>query len=307
MTSLNVYESHRVLRIARPGRLQRWLGPALRGLTGGRLRAHACRLPVIDQITKQKYCKGCTQSIDCQYGETYEPDPPKGVTLQAGWDSTARPLVLSPQFPLPEYPPPGFEFGITLTLVGNMVKHAKDVWEALRIGGADLGLGLGEDHVLFDVLPGEFERQTTMRLPPPQTATETVPHVEIEFTSPLFLTKSESDRKVPVLQPTFAELMRAGLRMFGPICRLYGEALPDHYFGAVKQAAEGVRTLSTAFEKFEQGKWSNRTKERFTLVGIAGRAVYGPVPQWMLPWLTWAGRLHVGTHRVAGAGGWRIR
>jgi hypothetical protein len=30
------------------------------------------------------------------------------------------------------------------------------------------------------------------------------------------------------------------------------------------------------------------------------------VPRALVPWLALAGQLHVGGHRVAGAGGWRI-
>ncbi len=45
MTALRVLLSERILRIARPGRLQPWLGPAIRGLTGGRLRAMSAGFP----------------------------------------------------------------------------------------------------------------------------------------------------------------------------------------------------------------------------------------------------------------------
>jgi hypothetical protein len=306
MPSLHVRESHRLLQIARPGRLQKWLGPALRGLTGGRLRAHACTLPVLEQITTQKYCKGCSQMAGCQYGETFEPDPPQGLLLQPGWENTARPMVLAPQFPLPEFPPTGFTFGVTLTLIGQAARHQEDVWEALRIGGADLGLGLGEDHVLFDVLPVNSDEEQELVFLEPGHSGETVPEVEIEFLAPLFLTKSEGDRKTPILRPTFAELMRAGLRTLGPLHRVFGKPLPEQMFSEVKKASETVGTRKAGFEKFEQGKWSHRTKERFLLEGVAGRAVYGPMPKWLLPWVSWAGRLHVGTHRVAGAGGWRV-
>ena len=34
--------------------------------------------------------------------------------------------------------------------------------------------------------------------------------------------------------------------------------------------------------------------------------LYGDVPWSLVPWLLWGGRLHVGSHRIAGAGGWRL-
>jgi hypothetical protein len=39
---------------------------------------------------------------------------------------------------------------------------------------------------------------------------------------------------------------------------------------------------------------------------IVGGGVYADVPLSLLPWMLWAGRLHAGGHRVAGAGGWRL-
>ena len=43
------------------------------------------------------------------------------------------------------------------------------------------------------------------------------------------------------------------------------------------------------------------------LYGVMGEGEYGPVPGALMTWLEWGGRVHVGTDRVAGAGGWRVR
>ncbi len=127
---LTVLEARRVLRVARGGRLQPWLGPALRGLAGGRLRARACRPPVADQLCRWARCAGCPLMAGCAYGETLEPDPP-----------AARPDDLIP---------------LTVTFVGPAAAgHAAAFCDALHAGGADPLLGLGEDRVLFDVLPGD--------------------------------------------------------------------------------------------------------------------------------------------------------
>src|SRR5580704_6724988 len=78
---LSILETYRVLRIARGGRLVPWLGPALRGLAGGRLRARVCRQPVGEQFGKWEHCRGCPLMSGCAYGETLEPDPPIGIHL----------------------------------------------------------------------------------------------------------------------------------------------------------------------------------------------------------------------------------
>jgi hypothetical protein len=305
---LVVLETERTVRLARGGRLLPWLGPALRGLTGGRLRARACRLSVAEQISRWKNCAGCPHMHGCAYGEVYEPDPPAGLHLLAGWENAARPLVVSPAFPMPEDGRVGLTFPVTVAFIGpTAAGHAADFWECFRLGGADLAIGLGDDHVLFDVEPGP-DRQFEVRLPlDPAECPGWAAWVRVELISPLFLQSSESEgRKRVVHQPTFGDLLRAGLRVFGPLHRLYAEALPEDVFARVKAAAEGVPTVEAHFRDFVQPKWSHRTKERFDLRGITGSAVYGPVPRWLVPWLEWAGRIHVGTHRVAGAGGWRV-
>lgn len=75
----------------------------------------------------------------------------------------------------------------------------------------------------------------------------------------------------------------------------------------MKATAESVPTVRAEFTEFQQGRFSNRTKERYDVAGVVGWAEYGPVPVSLLPWVEWAGRLRVGTHRVAGAGGWQVR
>lgn len=307
---LEVFETHRVLRIARGGRLLPWLGPALRGLAAGRLRARVCRQPVAEQLGRWERCAGCPLMAGCAYGETVEPDPPAGVHLASGWESAARPLVVAPAYPAPEVARVGDRCPVRVAFVGAAAAgHAVRFWEALRAGGADPLLGLGEDRVLFDVLPsGEPDRTDAVVLPPdPAAVPGAVPVVRVVLTSPLILTaRADGDRKQLVERPTFGELVRAGLRVLGPLHRCYGTALPDAAFGAVKELAEGVPLRRAEFAVVGQPKSSHRTGNRWEVRGVTGWGEYGPVPSGLLPWLEWAGRLHVGTHRVAGAGGLRV-
>lgn len=307
---LEVFETHRVLRMARGGRLLPWLGPALRGLAAGRLRARECRQPVAEQLDRWKQCAGCPLMTGCAYGETVEPDPPVGVRLASGWESAARPLVIAPAYPVPEIAHVGDRCPVRVTFVGaTAAGHAGAFWEALRVGGADPMLGLGEDRVLFDVLPfDEPDRADIVELPlAPTTVLEVVPVVRVVLTSPLILTASaDGGRKRLIECPTFSDLIRAGLRVLGPLHRCYGVPLPDEVFGVVKRLAEGMRTVRAEFAVVGQPKSSHRTGDRWEVRGVVGWAEYGPVPAGLLPWLRWAGRLHVGTHRVAGAGGWHV-
>ncbi len=281
----------------------------------------------------------------CQYGETCEPDPPAGVDLGSGWENAARPIVIAPAFPAPELGRARDLFDVKITAIGpTAVGHLDDVWESFRVAGADLAIGLGDDHIPFDVERGKTtdsvvslvadaatqgggisntqeqppSRSLRNRPPPsgerweedPPRHAEWAPsgsraRVRIALTSPLFLTETFPDgRKRTVLEPTFGQLIRAELRTLGPLHKLYGEPIPDDLFRRVKVAAEAVPTIRGEFAEFRQERFSNRSKDRYEVVGVIGWAEYGPVPEWLRPWAEWAGRLHVGTHRVAGAGGW---
>lgn len=305
---LSVLFTTRQIRLARSGRLQPWLGPAIRGLTGGRLKAMTCRHSVAEQVTQWIHCTGCPLQVGCAYGQTMEPDPPSGLRLPPGQEQTTRPIVFDPYFPLTEMAEVGDTFPLRIIFIGqNAMEHWEDVWESLRIGGADLGLGLGEDHLPFDVLEqNEPDQREVVQLPLLATEEEDITEVEVELTSPLFLNQRQSDKRMPVFDPTFADLLRAGLRTLGPLHKLYGQALPEEVFARIKTAAEQVPTVSVHLSQFQQQKWSHRSRERFVLHGVVGQWRFGPVPRWLVPWLEWAGRLHVGTHRVAGAGGWRV-
>jgi hypothetical protein len=302
---LSILETNRVLRIARGGRLIPWLGPALRGLAGGRLRARVCRQPVGEQFGKWERCRGCPLMPGCAYGETVEPDPPMGIHLASGWESTSRPLVVAPSYPAPDAGRVGDRIPVRVLFIGRgAAGHAEAFWDALRVGGADPMLGLGEDQVLFDILPlndtTNANRAEEVTLPTdPAALPGFIPWVRVILTSPLVLNAGgDGGKKLLIERPT--------LRVLGPLFRCYGNTLPEPVFAAVKQLAEPVPTLQTRFGVVGQTKSSHRTGDRYSVRGVIGSAEYGPVPISLLPWLEWAGRLHVGTHRVAGAGGWRV-
>ena len=302
---LAVLESHRMLRIARGGRLQPWLGPALRGLAGGRLKAHACRHSVAEQVTRWLRCTGCALRDGCAYGETVEGEP----VGAAGDGDAARPLVVAPAYPCPETGRTGDRIPVCVVFVGTAaISHADIFWEALRVGGADPGLGLGHDRVMFDIFPSDKPDLTeNVELPlDPVAVPGFAPVVRVRLTSPLILkTRAGGTERYLVERPTLAQLLRPWESLAG-LFRYADATLADEHVGRVRELSTGVPTLGCDFGVVGQVKASHRTNERWEEKGIVGWGEYGPVPVGLLPWLRWAGRLHVGNHRVAGAGGWEV-
>jgi hypothetical protein len=300
-----------MLRLSSSGHLLPWIGPALRGLVAERFKEAVCRQPAELRASRWKVCKGCPFLAECAYGELFEPDPPADADVFQGQEESVRPVVLAPYFPVPTEAQRGLEIPLRIVLVGP---HAGDDAKPLLQMIANVGgqRGLGPDHVTFDVLPnnGSDCRTGELRaadLPAhPAAVSGVLPRVGIGLVAPLLLRSRQDDgRRRANVCPELVDLVRPALRTISHLFRLYGEPL-EADFRALKAAAEGIRLVEHCYEPFQQRKWSSRTEHRFCIHGVVGGGVYADVPLALLPWLVWGGRLHVGNHRVAGAGGWRV-
>ncbi|VTS04488.1 CRISPR system precrRNA processing endoribonuclease RAMP protein Cas6 [Tuwongella immobilis] len=306
-------ESTRHLRFARAGRLNAWIGPAIRGLAGGRLRAATCRQPLPLQDTLWRNCRGCPLMGGCAFGELFEPDGEPIPDEFRGSRDRARPLVIAPAFPAPDRAVIGEILPIQVRFLGMTAsQHSQAFWDALQAGGRDLLLGLGDDRILFNLeLPqGESpaDRLFPMHLPDEiDPARPPIPWVRVHLTSPLVLRSHANQRNRQLLtNPSCADLLRATLRTVGMLARDLGEPVPQSTFPLLKSAAMQVPTVEANWSLFRQVKSSHRTGNRWEVEGILGTATLGPIAPELVDWLEVGGRIHVGTHRVAGAGGWRV-
>lgn len=300
------------LRLTGAGRLQPWLGPALRGLVALRFKEAVCRHPPAERKARWVHCSGCPHMESCAYGQTFEPDPPAGVKVQPGRLDAIRPVVLAPYYPVAAEGGAGLEVPLRLTAVGEQaVRHVLGLLDTLATSGRQ---GLGADGVRFELGPLREDRVSNLpvaELPEKADAVRgVVPRLGVGLTAPLFLTRQEErgaggGRKRVIGCPSLADLLRASLRSVGELFRLYGGGLRAD-FDSLKEAAEGVRLVEHCYERFKQGRWSSRGEQHYELLGVVGGGVYEDVPLVLIPWLMWGGRLHVGGHRVAGAGSWRL-
>ncbi len=329
------------LRTARGGRLLPWIGPALRGLVAAHFKEQACRHPPRERAARWAHCAGCPHAQGCAYGQAYEPrSPSEAVRSDAsgkqvrfsGQDDATRPLVVAPYFPVPERIEAGFHLPLTLTAVGpaasgsvgpllQSLNGACSVRSAptrtTPLGRAGLmpstRRGLGPDGVGFSVIGedggGRFEsgQISAADFPPrPDALPGMIPRLGIGLVSPLLLqARGDDGRRRPIERPDFGDLFLAAARTVSGLFSCYDQPLAADFAG-LKAAAREVRLIEHCYEPFRQRKWSSRSEQRFPLRGVVGGGVYRDVPLAFLPWLLWGGRLHVGPHRVAGAGGWRL-
>ena len=287
------------------GRLVPWLGPAFRGISALRYRAAECRQPQDTWRTTWQYCRGCPFISDCGYGQAFEPD----VATPLGRRDAPRPLVIAPDFPSPVRAQVADSFHLTITAIGAAAIAAlpgvlRAVIDAGRFDG------LGPDRVRFNVIPVDDPPLRTViaasNIPKHAAATPVVRDATIQLNGPLFLReRGGAGSRRQIVAPTLAHLFRASMRVAREFlgeaadCEGRGHLDLDNLCGGLEPAATGLST-------FSQEKASHRSRERFGMEGVTGWWRFATLPACLVPWLQLGGMLHVGGHRIAGAGGWEV-
>jgi hypothetical protein len=167
-------------------------------------------------------------------------------------------------------------------------------------------LGLGEDRVLFDLAPGqEPDQHYTFELPDPEIRTDWLAAVRVVLTSPLILHSRSNGRRYLIEQPTLADLL-ARWQNLAELLAPDRFELAQQRITRVVELAQQARIQDGSVETVKQERISHRSGERWEEAGVIGWLKFGPVAGGLLPWLEAAGRIHIGTHRSSGAGGWRV-
>lgn len=303
-----------ILRCLNAGPLQPWLGPAVRGAVAKPWKSAVCQLSEAEQIQHKNCPFGCPHHDGCDYGRTVEPHA-AGRPQQAG----STHIVFAPQYPCVANgnAASGTVVPLKLVLIGPAIESRETILNTLSESLRRRGFGeavpvkceLMRDALQFtehDLLPGDFPTVS-------QADGPTVPRVRIRLSSPLFLKQSFQQGRSfkesrPNHRPHLVDLLSPSLSLIERLFRQLGEAPPLDAASAnlLKRAADDHPPINSAFEPFFQEKTSSRSEQVYRADGIVGEAVYAEVPLAILPWLTRGGRLHVGNHRVAGAGGWEV-
>jgi hypothetical protein len=193
---------------------------------------------------------------------------------------------------------------LTVTLIGDpAIDQAARVWELLAAIGTHPGFG--PEGTTFTPEDDERREEPALIAPPSADMDGVLPEVRIRLTGPLFLLERDTwGHRRPILEPTFADLLRASLRVLTVLLTRYGRTLPSDV-AALKEAARRVPLRRANYVPFQHAE-STTGRRACVFRGVAGNGVYGPVPQRLLHWLRWGGLVHTGTGRCAGAGGWDI-
>lgn len=295
------------------GRLVPWLGPAVRGVVAGRLRERHCVLPLAEQAGRWRRCRGCDHLPDCGYGRIFEPDEqvlPQSIRAARGLQDVPRAMVLAPAFPAPVRSQPGLRLPMSIVCIGEAARARRAEVEHVLADAGEAGV-FGTDRIRFTVAergdaPMRIALDATCFPDGSAGPGRVVARLRVVLTSPLFLRDRDMEgRPVPCRAPSLHRLMRAAVDTVAATALMHAVPLSSDTRQLVALARD-VRTLSAEWHAFDQEKHSNRSRSRFDVRGVVGEAIFADVPGALLPWLALAGQLHVGGHRVAGAGSWRV-
>lgn len=295
-----------VLSCTHGGELLPWIGPAFRGVVARRLKDRVCRQPQAERETRWAHCKGCPFLNSCIYGSAFETQASSELAPRFGSDG-ARAITLSPEFPVGPY----LNRNDTLRIIIKWIDPLPDAWPLLlaAITHAMAEEGIGPDHVRFNIDSTSTTKMTLDAAALPTTLSadaHILNNITISLGSPLVLnTRDDSGRRASLQHPRFADLFRASVRTLRQLFAISGQTLEIDW-PALNAAAERIPTIHANYQPFRQHKWSNRTLQGFDVHAVTGSAAFADIPAPLIPWIQWGGFLHVGTHRVAGAGAWRL-
>lgn len=311
--TMMAYRSYELtIRPRATGRLEPWMGSALRGVVARAFKRNACGHPPQVREEEWVHCDGCPLQHNCSYGVTYETGLTDRSAAPQGVHEPSKPIVVAPFFPLPAAPlTPQQTLPVHVHLFGNAVFHANPFFHSFADGIRHRGIG--EDGLTFDLI--DVQQEETRFLCPtdfPLHAAAmggTIPQLSIGLTAPLFLRQRDKNRVGTRRQqdwaPSFADLFIASERIVRNLFWFYGERM-DMGESDLRDLAFQVPLAVDRFEPFRKHRYSSRTETRRDELGVIGMGTYTDVPLAFLPWLIWGGRCHVGQERVAGAGSWRI-
>lgn len=295
------------LHVRRSGTVRPWLGPAFRGVVARRMKDAQCRHDPIDRETTWVYCAGCPFNASCAYGRLFEPDGAVSGEEHPGFANGQRGVVLAMQFPVPELVMRDDRLRMTVKVVGRESMRLGELMVE-AIAGAGESSGIGPDHVLFSIEEVEARSLRLRAADLPRSVPEDahrLTRVGIRLNSPLFLRSRTLSETSPVVDPSLRMLMAGAVRTVSRALQVNGVPMDADYAGLI-DAASGAKPINASWMPFRQRRWSSRKMSRFDAEGSIGGGTWSDVPLPLIPWLHWGGLLHVGMHRVAGAGGWRI-
>jgi hypothetical protein len=284
-------------------------GTALRGALGKSLRRRLCAVGL-------PTCEGCRLLHECLWPRLFETTlhsrPGGPVADLAGW-------ILAPADDCPQTIPKGGEFRFDLTVIGRTRPVVAHLLAALERAARCLGPAHTSRAELCKVsLAGSGEtlasgatalRPHAQQLAPPPRHTGPLRALQLEFTTPVRLTRDGRERRLSEL--TARDFVLAVLRRIErALGHCEGRAPPVRLAGGTFEALAGLHMESRGMRDVLVARRSSAQTRRLVTHGYLGRlGIEGAasVLSELWPYFHLAQHLHIGKMSHFGFGGFRLQ
>ncbi len=288
------------------GRLNRWMGPSLRGILAKPLKDFYCAWEATLRDSKFKHCEGCGHQCDCTYANLLEPT--KAAASLSGRETPPQRLAIIPDYPArssvdPSLAPYSLAIRLVLIDVAPVVVQ-RAIWQ---LGQGGRHQGLGNDKVRFELeevdspTSATFDLREAWRDVASWAELPNLETVRVGIATPTILKR---DGEL-LIQPHLFDFVAAGLRVIRAALTLYrgdDQVLTVAQADTIKQLALTVGQGYQDFRRVSPPRRSNRSGDSYTIDGIVGDGIFHDVPPILAGVINLAGQLGIGQQRVCGSG-----
>lgn len=265
----------------------------------------------------------CPLASSCPYKLIFEPSPPEDAERLSKNRDVPRPFVFRAPTDLKTKFGTGDEFEFGLVLIGNPLDHLPYFVLSFR-DLASQGLGLnrakcelrsvreetfsrvGEGHgpsrPVYDSSDQVFYTPQGLHLDHwirhRMSALSGNGQVTLRFLTPTLLKAEDSVQR----RPDFHHVLKRLRDRVNALSTFFGSGPLDLDFAGFGTRAEQVRTVSCNVQWENRFRTSSKTRQRHTLSGFIGEAVYEGALNEFLPWLVMGELVHLGKHTAWGMG-----
>ncbi len=255
-----------------PARLD-WPPFTIRGALGYALKRLCCTMSIAD-------CAACPRRAECIYSYLFETPVALEARMFMAHDRAPHPFVIIPGAKM------GNELGFGIMLFGEAVRYA-GLFASAVLELADDGLGsrkarfdlqritvTGDTRQVWEpgmaeptIVPGRLAEFLKNGAPPDPSRP-----LELTLLTPLRL----QVRRTLTRQPSFRDILAAGLRRISSVCLYHGGLTLDLAWRDILEEAARVQTLATVLTWQPLERRSSRTGQIMPSGGIVGNMTFAP-------------------------------
>ncbi len=289
-------------------RLPGYLGSTLRGAFGWALKRCSCML-------KRQQCPTCVLQKTCAYSVLFATEPYEGKQQGSVVNVRPHPLVFQPDSHGMFGGITGESWDFSLLVIGHAREFQPHVIFSVKTMG-EAGIGTGAKHglgrfavdkvtvnatTIYDGATGHMDNTAEVRNLALGPANHGVRQLCVHLRTPLRL---KQENKLQTDLP-FHVLVRSSLRRIAALEIAYGQegqGEPELDYRGLVRRAEEVRLKESRLRWRELQRYSNRQRQKVSLSGLMGTAIYEGELGEFVPLLDYASHVHVGKQTLFGLG-----